>query len=99
MVGTGFRTILESRPDIEVLADVVDGEAAPAAVAEHHPDVLLLDIRMPGLDGPEVTRRLSGSDRPRIVIVTTFGLAEYVHAALHGEAAGSPQGRRPGHAG
>ncbi|MFJ6782036.1 response regulator [Streptomyces yangpuensis] len=88
MVRTGFRMILESQPDIEVLADVVDGEAALAAVAEHHPDVLLLDIRMPKLDGLEVTRRLSGSDRPRIVIVTTFDLDEYVHAALHGGASG-----------
>lgn len=88
MVRTGFRMILESQPDIEVLADVVDGEAALAAVAEHHPDVLLLDIRMPRLDGLEVTRRLSGSDRPHIVIVTTFDLDEYVHAALHGGASG-----------
>ncbi|MFE1900909.1 response regulator [Streptomyces yangpuensis] len=88
MVRTGFRMILESQPDIEVLADVTDGEAALAAVAEHHPDVLLLDIRMPKLDGLEVTRRLSGSDRPRIVIATTFDLDEYVHAALHGGASG-----------
>ncbi|MFC9818960.1 response regulator [Streptomyces erythrochromogenes] len=88
MVRTGFRMILESQPDIEVLADVVDGEAALAAVAEHRPDVLLLDIRMPRLDGLDVTRRLSGSDRPRIVIVTTFDLDEYVHAALHGGASG-----------
>lgn len=55
MVRTGFRMILESQPDIEVVADVVDGEAALAAVAEHRPDVLLLDIRMPKLDGLEVT--------------------------------------------
>lgn len=88
MVRTGFRMILESQPDIEVVADVVDGEAALAAVALHRPDVLLLDIRMPRLDGLEVTRRLSGSDRPRIVIVTTFDLDEYVHAALHGGASG-----------
>ncbi|MFD8634201.1 response regulator [Streptomyces sp. NPDC059533] len=88
MVRTGFRMILESQPDIEVLADVVDGEAALAAVEEHRPDVLLLDIRMPKLDGLEVTRRLSGRDRPRIVIVTTFDLDEYVHAALHGGASG-----------
>ncbi|MFC5882327.1 response regulator [Streptomyces virginiae] len=95
-VGTGLRMILESRPDIEVLAevlaevlpDVVDGEAALAAVAGHQPDVLLLDLRTPGPDGLEVTRRRSGSDRPRIVIVTTFGLDEYVHAALHGGASG-----------
>lgn len=88
MVRTGFRMILESQRDIEVVADVVDGEAALAAVAEHQPDVLLLDIRMPKLDGLEVTRRLSGQDRPRIVIVTTFDLDEYVHAALHGGASG-----------
>ncbi|MFJ9597658.1 response regulator transcription factor [Streptomyces virginiae] len=75
MVRTGFRTTLESPPDIEVLADA----------AEHHPDVLLLDIRMPGLDGLEATRRPSGSDRPRIVIVTPFDLDAYVHAALHAE--------------
>ncbi|MER6317100.1 response regulator transcription factor [Streptomyces sp. NPDC001581] len=88
MVRTGFRMILESQPDIEVVADVVDGEAALAAVAEHRPDVLLLDIRMPRMDGLEVTRRLSGSDTPHIVIVTTFDLDEYVHAALHGGASG-----------
>ncbi|RSS79910.1 response regulator transcription factor, partial [Streptomyces sp. WAC06614] len=89
MVRTGFRMILESQPDIEVLADVVDGEAALAAVEEHRPDVLLLDIRMPKLDGLEVTRRLSGrTPAPRIVIVTTFDLDEYVHAALHGGASG-----------
>ncbi|MFD3874986.1 response regulator [Streptomyces sp. NPDC058623] len=90
MVRAGFRMILESMPDIEVVADVVDGEAALAAVDEHRPDVLLLDIRMPRLDGLEVTRRLSGraQDKPRIVIVTTFDLDEYVHAALHGGASG-----------
>ncbi|MGH4027584.1 response regulator [Actinomycetota bacterium Odt1-20B] len=90
MVRTGFRMILESQADIEVLADVVDGEAALAAVETHDPDVLLLDIRMPRLDGLEVTRRLSARDggRPRIVIVTTFDRDEYVHAALRGGASG-----------
>ncbi|MFI5665780.1 response regulator [Streptomyces sp. NPDC051704] len=88
MVRTGFRMILESQPDIEVVADAPDGEAALAAVAAHRPDVLLLDIRMPKLDGLEVTRRLAGRDGPRIVIVTTFDLDEYVHAALHGGASG-----------
>ncbi|MFJ5548357.1 response regulator [Streptomyces sp. NPDC093225] len=88
MVRTGFRMILESQPDIDVLADVTDGEAALTAVEEHHPDVLLLDIRMPRLDGLEVTRRLAGRTTPRIVIVTTFDLDEYVHAALHGGASG-----------
>ncbi len=88
MVRPGFRMIHESQPDIEVLADVVDGEAALAAVAEHHPDVLPLDSRMPKPDGLEVTRRPSGSDRPRIVIVTTFDLDGYVHPALHGGTSG-----------
>ncbi|MBT2482196.1 response regulator transcription factor [Streptomyces sp. ISL-94] len=88
MVRTGFRMTLESRPDIEVAADVVNGEAALAAVAEHRPDVLLPDIRMPALDGLEVTRRLSGNDTPRIVIVTPFDLDEYAHAAIHGGASG-----------
>ncbi|MBT2385063.1 response regulator transcription factor [Streptomyces sp. ISL-11] len=96
MVRTGFRMILESQPDIDVVADVVDGEAALAAVEEHLPDVLLLDIRMPKLDGLEVTHRLSelsAADpdrcgRPRIVIVTTFDLDEYVHTALRNGASG-----------
>ncbi len=96
MVRTGFRMILESRDDIEVLDDVVDGEAALEAVDRLHPDVLLLDIRMPGTDGLEVTRRLTEraaahpeyGHRPRIVIVTTFDLDGYVHAALHGGASG-----------
>ncbi|GGR93329.1 DNA-binding response regulator [Streptomyces aureoverticillatus] len=90
MVRTGFRMILESQPDIEVLADVTDGEAALAAVARHDPDVLLLDIRMPRLDGLEVTRRLAARAgvRPRVVIVTTFDLDEYVHAALGAGASG-----------
>ncbi|MEU4211531.1 response regulator transcription factor [Streptomyces sp. NPDC026206] len=96
MVRTGFRMILESQPDIEVVADAVDGEAALEAVERHEPDVLLLDIRMPKLDGLEVTRRLSElstarperGQRPRIVIVTTFDLDEYVHTALRNGASG-----------
>ncbi|KOT51854.1 MULTISPECIES: response regulator [Streptomyces] len=92
MVRTGFRMILESQPDIKVLADVVDGAAALSAVDRLRPDVLLLDIRMPKVDGLEVTRRLAerpeDEHTPRIVIVTTFDLDAYVHAALHGGASG-----------
>ncbi|MGX1757290.1 response regulator [Streptomyces lydicus] len=104
VVRMGFRTVLESLPDIEVVAEATDGETALAAVERLRPDVLLLDIRMPGTDGLEVTRRLTGrpvdhpvghpADRPEgghtpgIVIVTTFDLDEYVHAALHGGASG-----------
>ncbi|MEV7466318.1 response regulator transcription factor [Streptomyces kronopolitis] len=96
MVRMGFRMILESQHDIEVLDDVIDGRAALDAVARLRPDVLLLDIRMPAVDGLEVTRRLSElaaahpehGPRPRIVIVTTFDLDEYVHAALRDGASG-----------
>ncbi|MEU6329579.1 response regulator transcription factor [Streptomyces sp. NPDC047049] len=96
VVRMGFRTVLESLPDIEVVAEVTDGEAALAAVERLRPDVLLLDIRMPGTDGLEVTRRLTGRPAghpegrpiPGIVIVTTFDLDEYVHAALYGGASG-----------
>ncbi|MFF8790677.1 response regulator [Streptomyces sp. NPDC015125] len=96
VVRMGFRMVLESRPDIEVLAEVTDGEAALAAVERLRPDVLLLDIRMPRTDGLEVTRRLTertagrpeGRHIPGIVIVTTFDLDEYVHAALYGGASG-----------
>lgn len=90
--GTGVRMILESRSDNEAVADVVDGEAA---VTEHRPDVLPLDVPTPRLDGLEVTRRLAGQNAPRsvtvTVIVTTFDLDEYedVRAALHGGASGS----------
>ncbi|PBC81833.1 MULTISPECIES: response regulator transcription factor [unclassified Streptomyces] len=96
VVRMGFRTVLESLPDIEVVAEATDGEAALAAVERLRPDVLLLDIRMPGTDGLEVTRRLTGRaagrpegrPTPGIVIVTTFDLDEYVHAALYGGASG-----------
>ncbi|WP_336049362.1 response regulator transcription factor [Streptomyces sp. CA2R101] len=96
VVRMGFRTVLESLPDIEVVAEATDGEAALAAVERLRPDVLLLDIRMPGTDGLEVTRRLTGRPAgrpegrptPGIVIVTTFDLDEYVHAALYGGASG-----------
>ncbi|KOG38221.1 response regulator [Streptomyces decoyicus] len=96
VVRMGFRMVLESQDDIQVLADVTDGEAALAAVERLRPDVLLLDIRMPRTDGLEVTRRLTERaaarpehrHTPRIVIVTTFDLDEYVHTALRGGASG-----------
>lgn len=97
MVRAGFRMILESTADIEVLADVADGEAALDCVHRLCPDVLLLDIQMPGVDGLEVMRRLADQksgeggaedDRPRIVVVTTFDHDEYVHTALRHGASG-----------
>lgn len=91
MVRTGFRMILDTQDDIEVIADVADGVAAVGKARELRPDVCLLDIRMPGLDGLEVTRQLAGpgvADPLKVVVVTTFDLDEYVHTALRNGASG-----------
>ncbi|MET0133868.1 MAG: response regulator transcription factor [Kibdelosporangium sp.] len=91
MVRAGFRMILETQDDIEVVADVADGRSAVAKARELRPDVCLLDIRMPGLDGLEVTRVLAGPgvvDPLKVVVVTTFDLDEYVHTALANGASG-----------
>jgi DNA-binding NarL/FixJ family response regulator len=91
MVRVGFRMILENQPDIEVVADVPDGVTAVAKARELRPDVCLVDIRMPGIDGLEVTRQLSGrgvADPVKVVVVTTFDLDEYVYAALENGACG-----------
>jgi DNA-binding NarL/FixJ family response regulator len=91
MVRAGFRMILETQDDIEVVADVADGVSAVTKARELRPDVCLLDIRMPGMDGLEVTRALAGpgvSDPLKVVVVTTFDLDEYVNAALSNGANG-----------
>jgi DNA-binding NarL/FixJ family response regulator len=91
MVRTGFRMILDAQDDIEVIADVPDGVSAVKQARELRPDVCLLDIRMPGLDGLEVTRQLAGPqvrDPLKVVVVTTFDLDEYVHSALRNGASG-----------
>jgi DNA-binding NarL/FixJ family response regulator len=91
MVRVGFRMILENQPDIEVVADVPDGVAALTQARELRPDVCLVDIRMPGVDGLEVTRQLAGpgiADPMKVVVVTTFDLDEYVYAALENGACG-----------
>lgn len=91
MVRAGFRMILETQDDLEVVADVADGIAAVRRARELRPDVCLLDIRMPGLDGLEVTKALAGpgvADPLKVVVVTTFDLDEYVHSALTNGASG-----------
>ncbi|OLT45491.1 DNA-binding response regulator [Saccharomonospora sp. CUA-673] len=91
MVRTGFRMIVDAQDDMEVVADVADGVDAVRTARELRPDVCLLDIRMPGLDGLQVTRQLAGpdvADPLKVVVVTTFDLDEYVHSALTGGASG-----------
>ena len=91
MVRVGFRMILDNQPDIEVVADVPDGVTALTRARELRPDVCLVDIRMPGVDGLEVTRQLAGpgiADPVKVVVVTTFDLDEYVYAALENGACG-----------
>ena len=97
LVRGGFRMILNSA-GIQVVAEVADGKAAVAAVLKHKPDVVLMDVRMPGMDGLEATRRIlaarstdgaaGGAGGPRIIILTTFDLDQYVYAALTAGASG-----------
>ncbi len=91
LVRAGFRMILESEPEIEIVGEAGDGAEAVEAVRELQPDVVLMDIRMPNLDGLEATRRLlegGGSDGPRVLMLTTFDLDEYVYEALRAGASG-----------
>lgn len=95
LVRTGFRMILEAEPDLRVVGEAKDGEAAIEAARLHHPDVVLMDIRMPRLDGLEATRRIleggaqrAGGVAPRVLILTTFDLDEYVYDALIAGASG-----------
>nr|WP_026184733.1 response regulator transcription factor [Salinispora vitiensis] len=91
MVRRGVRRILESQADMEVVGAAADGVAALDLADRLRPDVLLVDIRMPKMDGLEVTRRLTGPGSPgqvRVVVVTTFDLDEYVYPALRHGASG-----------
>jgi DNA-binding NarL/FixJ family response regulator len=85
MMRAGFKAVLEAAGDIQVVAEAGDGEEAVRAATEHAPDVVLMDIRMPGMDGIEATRRLP---RQRVLILTTFGLDQYILEALRAGASG-----------
>ncbi|MDO0938038.1 response regulator transcription factor [Streptomyces sp. DG2A-72] len=88
LVRSGFTMILEAQPDIEVVAEAGDGAEAVAAVRQHTPDVLLLDIRMPGTDGLEAARQVCAQSSCKVVMLTTFDLDEYVYEALYAGASG-----------
>jgi DNA-binding NarL/FixJ family response regulator len=89
IVRTGLRMILDAQPDIQVVAEAETGRRAVEAARRLRPDVCLLDIRMPDLDGIEATRRiLTEPDPPAVVVITTFDLDEYVYGALRAGAKG-----------
>jgi DNA-binding NarL/FixJ family response regulator len=89
LVRSGFRMVLEGRPDLELVGEAADGDEALRLSRELDPDVILMDVRMPNLDGVEATRRLVESGaRARVLVLTTFDLDEYVYAAIRAGASG-----------
>jgi DNA-binding NarL/FixJ family response regulator len=91
LVRAGFRMVVESREDLVVVGEAADGEQAVSLAAVEHPDVVLMDVRMPVMDGIEATRRITaqgGETRPHVLILTTFDLDQYVYEALRAGASG-----------
>jgi DNA-binding NarL/FixJ family response regulator len=91
LVRAGFRSLLEAEPEMQVVGEAADGEGVLALVRETHPDVVLMDIRMPGVDGLEATRRIAADpalESTRVLVLTTFELDEYVFEALRVGASG-----------
>ncbi|MCD6638977.1 MAG: response regulator transcription factor [Nocardioides sp.] len=88
LVRRGFTMILDAEPDLEVVGTAAGGHEAVEAALTGAPDVVLMDIRMPGMDGIEATRQIAAAGGPPVIVVTTFGLDEYVFEALRAGASG-----------
>jgi DNA-binding NarL/FixJ family response regulator len=90
LIRVGLRAIIDAQPDLEVVAEGGDGADVPALVGRSRPDVLLIDVRMPAIDGIQATRRLleTSADPPRVLVITTFENDEYVYDALRAGATG-----------
>jgi DNA-binding NarL/FixJ family response regulator len=89
LLRTGFRMILSAQPDFEVVGEAADGAEAVRLTTQLDPDVVLMDVRMPGMDGVEATRAITASGHPaRVLILTTFDLDEYAFAGLQAGASG-----------
>ncbi len=105
MVRSGFSILLNAQPDIEVVGEAVNGQEAIARVAELGPDVILMDVRMPVMDGLQATRQITaaGDGAPRVLVLTTFDLDDYVYEALRVRSQRLPAqgrlGRRAGRGG
>lgn len=90
LIRVGLRAIIDAQPDLRVLAEAADGAEVLPLVARHRPAVVLMDVRMPGIDGIQATRHLlaASAEPPRVLVVTTFANDEYVYEALRAGASG-----------
>ncbi len=90
LVREGFRALIDREPDMTVVAEAADGDQAIQLARQHHPDVVLMDIRMPGIDGLQATAELLTGDRPqpKVLILTTFDQDDYLYQALRAGASG-----------
>jgi DNA-binding NarL/FixJ family response regulator len=89
LIRAGLRAIIHAEPDLEVVAEGTDGAEVPPLVARHCPDVVVMDVRMPAIDGIQATRRLTAApDAPKVLVITTFENDDYVYEALRAGASG-----------
>jgi DNA-binding NarL/FixJ family response regulator len=96
LLRTAFRTLIEAEDDMQVVGEAADGDAAVRSAARDSPDVVVMDVRMPVMDGIEATRRITAAaDGPRVLILTTFDLDEYVFEAMRAGASGFTLKSRP----